>query len=944
MGNRHLLTNCRTGGGGRAEWQPLRWLPLAAFRIGRVWLSLPVRMLFLLSLLLPLPALHAQEAEPDLDARAEALLSTMTAEEKVGQLFLVAFVGNDPSPGTDIARLIRQDHVGGVVLLASNSNFFNDASTPRQVAELANGLQKLAMEQGAQVPLFVAVDHEGDGYPYTRITGGTTALPNAMAIGATWDPDSARAVGQTTGLELAAMGVNLLLGPDVDVLNNPRPNGQGDIGTRTFGGDPWWVGQMGRAYIEGVHQGSSGRVATVAKHFPGHGGSDRLPDEEIATVDKSLEELKRVELAPFFAVTGDGTSASSGGVTDALMSSHIRYRGFQGDIRQFTAPISLDAKGMGDILNLDEFATWRTSGLMVSDSLGVPAVRKYFDPTLTTFPHRRIAKEAFLAGNDLLLLAQFDLNEVWSDQFRNIRDTVVFFQEEYRGNPSFAARVDEAVARILRLKLKLYPEFALEAVQVHPDAALQVCGLGGQVTQHTANEAITLLYPDPNALPATPRQGEKIVIFTDARPVRECFSEQCQPFTPLSQTAVEEALLRIYGPDGTGQVNPEDISSLPFGQLKTFLAGGEVQYDVETLLKEADWILFAQQDLNPVRGPNSDAVKLFLNHALSTTYDAKLVVLAFNAPYYLDTTEISKLSLYLAAYSKTEPFVEAAVRALYGELAPQGAPPVDVEGINYDLQRQLAPDPDQTIPLILVEPAVDAILRPPVSAQLQAGPILDHNSHLVADGTLVTFRAEYDSGAYGPSYVAKTSNGLATATLTLNDAGSVRFYAEAGDAADSELATLSILALPTNTPLPTHTPSPTPTPSPTTVPTLSPTSIPSPTAESTATPPVSGSERPVDGTDLMLAAVATLVVAVAGYPLLGRAKQQRVVLVRWLLLSVIGGMSGYILYTLQAIRPEAWGILPEKAWVARAAVVGVAGIGAMVPLGLVARIARKART
>jgi len=81
---------------------------------------------------------------------------------------------------------------------------------------------------------------------------------------------------------------------------------------------------MGQAYIEGVHQGSGGRVATVAKHFPGHGGSDRLPDEEVATVDKSLQELKRIELAPFFAVTGDeeGTGTEEGR-TDALMSSHI---------------------------------------------------------------------------------------------------------------------------------------------------------------------------------------------------------------------------------------------------------------------------------------------------------------------------------------------------------------------------------------------------------------------------------------------------------------------------------------------------------------------------------------------------------------------------------------------------------------------------------------------
>jgi beta-N-acetylhexosaminidase len=894
--------------------------------------------------MLLLPSLRAQEPESDLDARVDALFSSMTVEEKVGQLFLVAFVGNDPSPGSDVAQLVRQDYVGGVVLLASNSNFRNSSDTPHQVAELANQIQALAMGSGAQVPLFVAVDHEGDGYPYTRITGGTTPLPNAMAIGATWDPDNARAVGQIAGRELAAMGINLLLGPAVDVLNTPRPSGSGDIGTRSFGGDPWWVGRMGRAYIEGVHQGSEGRVATVAKHFPGHGGSDRLPDEEVATVDKSLQELKRIELAPFFAVTQDGESASGQspgeGQTDALMSSHLRYRGFQGNIRQFTAPISFDPEGMDAILSLEEFAEWRPTGLMVSDSLGVPAVRKYFDPTLTSFPHRRIAKEALLAGNDLLLLSQFDLNNVWADQFLNIRDTVSFFRDEYRANPAFAARVDEAVVKILRLKLRLYPELALRAVQIDPDTALQVCGRGTEITQRIASQALTLLYPDPNALPAPPRRGERILIFTETRPVRECFTDQCQTFSPLSQTAVEEAILRIYGAEGTGQVDPEDITSLPFGQLKAFLTGGEVEPDIGSLLQQADWILFAQQDLNPTKGPNSDAVKLFLNHNLSTTYNAKLVVLAFSAPYYLDMTEISKLSLYLAAYSKIDPFVEAAVRALFGEVTPQGVSPVDIQGLSYELQSQLAPDPNQVIPLALVGPAPGTGLQPPTSARLLSGPVLDHNGHPVPDGTEVTFYAEYADGPYIPPKSATTTGGLAETAFALNDAGQVRFRAESGDAHQSRSVELTVQPPPTSMPTATSTPTRAPTPSPTAA--IPPLAISSPSPSPSATPTSgpaaaqAGLAHPVDGIDLLLSAAATLLVAGGGCLLLGRKRRGRVIVVRWILLAVIGGMVGYILCALQVVRPEAWEILPDVTWVARAAVAAMVAVGALLPLGIAA--------
>ena len=197
--------------------------------------------------------------------------------------------------------------------------------------------------------------------PTPRLTNGLTALPSPMAIGATWDTRAAEQAGQVAGRELAALGVNLLLGPSVDVLYDPRPGGQGDLGARAFGGDPYWVGEMGRAYIRGVHAGSQNKVLTVAKHFPGHGDSDRLPDDEVATVDKSLQELERVELAPFFAIT-QPRDPEGLDRTDALMTTHIRYRGFRGDIRQFTRPISFDGEALQAILDLPQLRSVARDG------------------------------------------------------------------------------------------------------------------------------------------------------------------------------------------------------------------------------------------------------------------------------------------------------------------------------------------------------------------------------------------------------------------------------------------------------------------------------------------------------------------------------------------------------------------------------------------------------
>ena len=147
----------------------------------------------------------------------------------------------------------------------------------------------------AFIPLFIGLSQNGDGPPYDQIINGLTSLPSQMAIGATWQTDLAQQIGKVLGQELSALGINLLFGPSLDVLETPHPQGTGDLGVRTFGGDPYWVGEMGRAYISGVHEGSENHMAVVAEHFPGHGSSDRLPEEEVATIRKSLEQLKGFE-------------------------------------------------------------------------------------------------------------------------------------------------------------------------------------------------------------------------------------------------------------------------------------------------------------------------------------------------------------------------------------------------------------------------------------------------------------------------------------------------------------------------------------------------------------------------------------------------------------------------------------------------------------------------
>jgi len=680
------------------------------------------------------------------------------------------------------------------------------------------------------------------------------------------------------------------------------------------------VGKMGQAYIRGVHEGSEGRVVTVAKHFPGRGDSDRRADEEVSTVPKSLQELRKIELAPFFTVTALG-GADPAAITEALMSSHIRYRGFQGNIRQLTPPISFAAE-LQAILSLPEFEPWRQAGgIMVTDALGVPAVRKYYAPQLQSFPHKRVAQEAFLAGNDLLVLSQFALTDAWADQFENIKSTIQFFRDMYVSDSKFQAQVDQSLARILRIKHQLYPDFSLEEVQVDVGQLAENVGKGYDQVSQIAQKAVTLIYPSPedlaDRLPLPPQLGEKILIITDDRQAQDC--HDCPSFYFIEPDALEKTILRLYGPEASGRIEPAQIRSLTFSQLKGYLSPlgpeGSAE-DLAPLIQEAEWFIFAMLDVNLDDYPDSDAVKLFLKQLSDSLRNKKIVVLAYNAPYYLDTTEISKLTAYYGTYSKVPAFIDASVRALFRQFNLQGAPPVTVQGINYDLILRMEPDPDQVIEIMPINASMEGTptgetpgsigVKVGDTLELRTSIIRDKNGNPVPDGTPVVFRFFYPAETLElPRLEATTVNGIAKAAIKLERTGQLEITAASGPAFKSitlivaiegdEPATIATV-VPPATATPTVTPTPTPTPTP-----VPPTPTPSPTPQPTVeviSPEAGSSSRRVGVGAFFLSLVAMFTVGGAGYALRrneGRSPTQRLRTFLWVLIC---GTAGYIAYGL----------------------------------------------
>ena len=217
--------------------------------------------------------LYKNAAAP-IPARVEDLLRRMTLEEKVAQIgtiwqnkdgILDADGNFDPAKATaslpyGIGQIARPSDFQGTKLEGRGRN-------TREATTLINAIQHWAVENTRLgIPAFF---HE-EGLHGAVVVDGTS-FPQAIALASSWDPDLVRRANAITGRELAARGVSEVLSPVVDVARDPR---WGRI-EETFGEDPYLVGEMGVAAVQGL-QGdvlplAPGKVFATLKHMTGHG-------------------------------------------------------------------------------------------------------------------------------------------------------------------------------------------------------------------------------------------------------------------------------------------------------------------------------------------------------------------------------------------------------------------------------------------------------------------------------------------------------------------------------------------------------------------------------------------------------------------------------------------------------------------------------------------------
>lgn len=343
-------------------------------------------------------------------------LNEMSLEEKVGQLLMVHFRGEDVNE--DAKTLVQKLHIGGIIYY----NWANGLRSPQQIRNLSSKLQELAVKKRFSIPLFISVDQEGG--VVNRLSDGFTVFPGNKALAMAGDLKLSEQSAFAMGQELRAVGINMNLSPVVDINNYSLSP---VIGIRSFGRSADKVISFAKNSMLGY--GRAG-IITSLKHFPGHGDVEVDSHVDLPVLNKTKEQLEEMELVPFAELADQA---------DIVMTAHLIVPAFD---PQNCTTLSKDSLNyLRRELGFE--------GVIMSDSLVMEGLLK----NCASIDDAAI--RALNAGCDLLLLGGKQMIggdaslELTVADIQRIHTAIV---NAVRRGLIPQARLDQAVERILDLK------------------------------------------------------------------------------------------------------------------------------------------------------------------------------------------------------------------------------------------------------------------------------------------------------------------------------------------------------------------------------------------------------------------------------------------------------------------------------------------------------------
>jgi beta-N-acetylhexosaminidase len=564
----------------------------------------------------------------------------------IGQTLIMGWDGTEVTP--QIKSLIEDHHLGSIILTAKN------LKSAQQTARLVQELQTIAQKAGHPQPLLIALDQENGGVNSLFDEDYVCQFPSAMGVAATGRPELAYEITKATATEISACGVNLMLGPVLDVLNNARYQ---PLGVRATGDDPQEVSQYGLAAINGIRDAG---MASCGKHFPSYGNLDFLGSNlDVPIITQTLEELSLSALVPFrnaiasgkldaMFVGGCGISNPSMNVSHACLSDQV----------------------VDDLLR-NELGF---KGVAISECLKMEALSHELGVQNGVIM-------AVEAGCDLVLLCR--AYDVQLEAIKGLRlgyDNGIITKE----------RIFTSLKRVLRLKSTctswskaLNPPGVSLLSQLHPSHLA--------LSRRAYDDSITVIRDREKLLPlsASMHPGEELLLLTPlVKPLPASSltknileSKNSNESTPTNHDKwVHRDRDRERGSIMSGEgVFREFGKSLARSRneklLHTSYTANGLRPVHENLINRASCIIIVTADANRnlYQAGFTKHVDMMCSMLRSRGQKKQLIVVAVSSPY--DFAMDKSIGTYICTFDFTENAMHALTRVLVGELIPCGTLP-----------------------------------------------------------------------------------------------------------------------------------------------------------------------------------------------------------------------------------------------------------------------------
>lgn len=339
----------------------------------------------------------------------------MTLKQKIAQLFVMGFRGDDVSPGSIIHKEITELGIGGVILFDKDMVYHrpvNNIKSPEQLKVLTEQLHSYS-----KTKLFIGIDQEGGLINRLKPDYGFPDSRSHKTLGKLDNIDETKKESAGIASVLKEMNININFAPTVDVAVDMDNSVIGKR-ERSFGGNADLVSKHAEAYIDGHAEHG---ILTCCKHFPGHGSA--VGDTHFGFVDVT-STWQQDEVSPYKYVMAKDKCGM-------IMTAHIFNSNFDDKY-----PATLSQKTIQNYLR----DTLGFQGVVISDDMQMQAISDHYSLKESLLLGINAGLDLFCFGNNLLL-----------EQIR-AKDVINAVMELVSEGKISESRIDESVNRIMKLK------------------------------------------------------------------------------------------------------------------------------------------------------------------------------------------------------------------------------------------------------------------------------------------------------------------------------------------------------------------------------------------------------------------------------------------------------------------------------------------------------------